>query len=142
MENQIAVVNEMNLVADLDAARQQVFCSFPTDTKEEKARLYNVSSNPDFKIAEVVGQEINVKDIYCEIASVVNRDTGEVSQLPRVVLIAHDGKSYASVSNGIFNAVRKLIQVFGMPTWDDPVAVRVKQINIGKNRMYTLEVIE
>lgn len=140
MENELAMINENQLVADLDSARSQVFCSFACETREEKAKLYKAANNPDFKLADSLGEVIMVQDVYCELVTVINKETGETSQTPRIVLIDSDGYSYASLSSGIYRAVRKLIQCFGVPTWDDPVPVKVKQVNIGKNRMYTLDV--
>lgn len=141
MENILALMNEDTLIADLNGTRQTVYCSFAAETMEERARMYNAANNPDYAIADVINQEIMLKDIYCEVAQVTNKETGVVSSAPRIVLIDEDGKSYACISSGIYNAVRKLIQCFGTPTWETPIRVKVQQINRGSNRIYTLAVI-
>ena len=47
-------------------------------------------------------------------------------------------RSYASVSVGIYNSLRKLIQVFGEPTWPDGIAVKVVQHTKGNRKMLSL----
>lgn len=114
------------------------YSSMSMDTPEEKSAFFNAISDPDFKLADCINTVIKVRDIYCETVTVTNKDTGETSLAPRVVLVDVDGKSYQSVSTGIFNALRRLMQVYGPPTWPDGLAVKVMQKNIGKNRLYTL----
>lgn len=140
MDNQLKLINEEAYIEALGTERKLVYCSFPADTYEEKAKLYKAANSPDFSVADVINQEIMLKDIYCEVAQVTNKKTGEVSQVPRIVLIDAEGKSYACLSSGIYNAVRKLIQCFGTPTWEQPIKVKVQQINKGQNRIYTLAV--
>ena len=60
---------------------------------------------------------------------------------PRIVLIDDKGVAYVSVSLGIFGAVKKLIQVYGMPTWSEPLPIIVKQKTKGVNTLLTLDVV-
>ena len=116
------------------------FVSFKAETHEEKVKLYNAMSNPDKKLADCINSTILLKDIYCEMIPMVNEETGEVNNTPRIVLIDKDGKSYQAVSFGIFNALKRIFDVFGVPTYETPLAVRVIQITSGKNKMLSLAV--
>lgn len=115
--------------------------SFTADSKEEKVKLYNAMSNPTKKMKEVIGQTILAKDVFCEMITMTDEKTGEVTTAPRVVIIDKDGNSYQAVSYGIFNSLKRIFQVFGVPTWNEPLSVRVKQLSSGKNIVLTLEVI-
>ena len=129
-----------NLIADLTTAKLS-FSSMKATTQEEKAKLYNAMNNPDERLADNINKVINAKDLYVEIVNCVNQETGEVTEAPRIVVIDDMGKSYQCVSVGIFSAFKKIIQIFGAPTWETPIQIEVKQISKGQRKMLTLNVI-
>lgn len=125
-----------SLVADLSKATPS-FCSLQPSTQEEKVTLFNAMNNPTFRLDEKINCTITVKDIYAETVEIVNEKTGEVAIAPRIILIDTDGNSYGCCSYGIFNSIKKLIQVFGAPTWNEgisviPVSIPSKRIQNGR----------
>lgn len=120
-------------------ADNQAFCSFSAQTVEEKGVLYRAINNPTDSISNLINQEIVIRDVYIETVS-ITRDNGGEAQAPRVVLITKDGKSYGCVSIGIFSAVKKLISVFGMPTWEEGIKVKVVQIKRKERNILTLTI--
>ena len=132
--------NGEHYIADLTTATSS-YCSMVADTPEEKATLFNAMNNPDERIADHINETIAVKDLYCEVVQCVNQETGEVSTCPRIVLIDDKGKSYASVSLGIYSAMKKLISIYGQPTWDKPIKVKVMQISKGTRKMLSLKLV-
>ena len=129
-----------NYVANLTTATV-AFSSMNATSIEDKKRLYNAMNSPDGRIKDMVNMRIAIQDIYCEMVQCTSEETGEISNVPRIVLIDVDGKSYQAVSMGIYNAVRKLIQVFGVPTWDGGLEVEVKQISKGNRSILTLNIV-
>ena len=129
-----------NLVADMTTA-QLSFCSMSAETPEEKAQLFNAMNNPDERLADCINKRIAVKDLYVEVVNCTNQETGETQTCPRIVVIDDKGKSYQCVSIGIYSAFKKIIQVYGAPTWEKPVTVEVKQISKGTRKMLTLNVV-
>ena len=142
MENtNIAVFNEdgMNLITDLTTPTMSAFCSLIPQTEDEEKILYNATMSPAKRVGECINEVINLRHVFCEIITVTNEETGEVSRVPRTVLIDDNGVGYQCVSTGIFNAVKKLFAVKGMPdTWVKPVTVKVQQITKGKRQILTL----
>lgn len=128
-----------NLVADLTTAKTQ-FCSMIAESDEAKAKLFNAMNNPDKRIADCINMKINAKDIYIEVVTCTNKETGEVNNCPRIVIIDDKGVSYQAVSIGIYSALKKIIQVFGAPTWEKAIPVEVKQVTKGERKMLTLNV--
>ena len=128
-----------NVVVDMTSAQTQ-FCSMMAETKEEKAAMFNAMNNPDKRIADCINMTIAAKDLYIEVVNCTNEETGEVTACPRIVIVDADGVSYQAVSIGIYSALKKVVQVFGAPTWDDPVMLEVKQITKGSRKMLTLNV--
>lgn len=129
-----------NVVVDMTSAQTQ-FCSMKAESHVEKAALYNAMNNPDKRLADCINMQIKAKDLYIEVVNCTNEETGEVNACPRIVIIDEEGTSYQAVSIGIYSALKKAIQVFGAPTWHEPVTLEVKQITKGNKKMLTLNVI-
>ena len=129
-----------NIALDMTTAKTQ-FCSMTAETDKDKASLFNAMNNPDERIADCINKVIYAKDLYVEVVNCTNEETGEITTCPRIVIIDKDNKSYQAVSIGIYSALKKVIQVFGAPTWTTPVALEVKQITKGNRKMLTLNVV-
>ena len=113
------------------------YCSIKHTTTEEKKALYNMMNSSDERLADCINQVIKVKDLYIESVEVKNEE-GITSIAPRIILMDTEGRTYASVSVGIYNSLRKLIQVFGEPTWPEGIAVKVVQHTKGNRKMLSL----
>lgn len=127
-------------IKELSQPESNAFCSIKEDSLEAKKLVYNASNNPTHKIDDYINKEIALKDVFVEIIELANENTGELEQAPRIVLIGDKGESYQCVSNGIFGSLKKLMAIFGEPTWEDPIHVVVKQVKVKRGTMLTLEV--
>lgn len=103
-------------------------------TPEDKKRLVNAMNNPDKRLADMVNTEIPVKDLYVEQVEMANQETGELQTCPRIVLIDADGVSYGCVSYGVLGSLKKIMAVYGQPTWEEPVVVKPVFITKGNDR--------
>lgn len=114
------------------------YSSMKPSNEKEQALLFNAMTAPTGRLSDLINNEIIVKDIFCEgvTMSQVDDTTGEiVSQtVPRIVLIDIKGNSYQCVSSGIFNALQKLISLYGEPTWENGIKLKVKQITKGSGK--------
>lgn len=128
-----------DVAVDMTSAQMQ-YTSMKAATKEEKAAMFNAMNNPDKRLADCINMQIAARDLYIEIVNCTNEETGEVTACPRIVIIDTNGVSYQCVSIGIYSALKKVIQVFGAPTWEEPVILEVKQISKGTRKMLTLNV--
>ena len=138
MENQNLTLSLTNPENDQQSPS---FCSFHPDTNADKARLYRAMTNPDHKLNECINQEIPLQDVFVELVNMTNSETGEIQKVPRCVLFAADGQTYAATSTGIYNALRRLFAVYGVPHWDEPIPVVIRQLQMGAKRFYTLDVV-
>ena len=127
-------------IKELSQPASNAFCSIKEDSLEAKKLVYNASNNPTHKIDDYINKEIALKDVFVEIIELANENTGELEQAPRIVLIDDKGESYQCVSNGIFGSLKKLMAIFGEPTWEDSIHVVVKQVKVKRGTMLTLEV--
>lgn len=129
------------IVANFANTSNAMWASFNPETADEKALLFNAMNAPDVRIADHIGQVINVRDVVVEPVEIVDEKTGEIRKSPRVILIDTDGHTYSATSYGIYNALRRLSAIYGLPTWEGGIPVRVKQIARGANRIFTLDVV-
>lgn len=139
---QIVTVDEgENFIADLTTATRS-YSSMIAETDEQKAVLFNAVNSAAERIADHVGEEITVKDVYVETVRCYSEDTGEVKVCPRIILIDPDGRAFQCVSVGIFSALKKMFTIFGTPEmWAAPRRIRIRQINRGTWRILTFDVI-
>jgi hypothetical protein len=128
-------------VALIDNNPVRVYCSVSESTPAAKAIVYNAINNPTVKISDHIGQDIYIKDIYCEEIESPDTETGEMRTLYKTVLIDPDGNSFFSVAGGVFRAVKNLINIYGYPTYETPVHVKVVSVKLKKGNTYGLQVI-
>ena len=120
-----------DFIADLTTA-ETAYCSLAPETPEEKARLFNAINQPSSRLSDMIGKEIEVSDVFCEVVQLISQSTGEVTKAPRIILFDKNGNSYSCVSIGIFGSLKKIFTIFGEPsTWPAPLKFEVKQIERG-----------
>ena len=142
MANEIQLSENVNPAMEIDFEHvNSSYCSMVATTKEQKAALFNAMNNPQFRLADYINKTITVKDVFAEIVRIANPETGEIQYCPRIVLIDKEGKAYQCVSLGIYSGLKKLMQVYGTPTWEDGVVIRIKQLKKGTKSILTLEVV-
>lgn len=136
MENQIILHddNGNTLLAEMGTTRN-TYCSLICETEEQKKKLFNLTSNPQHKVSDMINKKIMLKDVYMEEVLLRNEETDEVSQGIRIILIDDKQEGYVCVSTGIKNSLQKLFSIFGTPeNWESPIEIEIKQISIGKDR--------
>lgn len=117
------------------------YCSFDFSTDEGKETLFKVMSSPDKSISESINKVINVKDIFCDMVELTDRETGIVFTTPRVILVDDKGVSYQSVSGSFYKTLVKFLQIYGNPTnWGRciPIEIKQKETKNGR-RIFTFE---
>lgn len=133
--------DDSSLIVDLTSRTMQ-YCSMMATTREEKAKLYNATNNPDFRLADMINMRIELKDVYVEAVQCINKETGAMNTCPRIVLIDKDGVGYQCVSIGVFSAIKKMFGIYGEPQeWEEPIPIMVKQITKGEKQLLTLNVV-
>lgn len=130
-------------IMDLTAERKTQFCSMIPKNEDEEVVLFNAMNNPEKRIGDCINMTINVKHVFCEVVTCVNRETGEANMCPRIVLIDTDGVGYQAVSLGVFSALKKIFAIKGSPTtWKKPVKLQVVQITKGDRKLLTFNMVK
>ena len=118
------------------------YCTMQAVDNRAKVTLFNACSNPE-KVADYIGQQIKLMHFYVEIIQTVSEQTGEIVNVPRVVLIDEAGKGYQAVSIGMYNSLKRVVALFGEPgSWDRPHTVEIQQISTKNGRTFNLLMID
>ena len=136
MENQNVNVNENKGELTLfSGIKQNVYCSKVAETEKEKKELFNALESCDALLNDCVGQEIKIKDMYVEEKQVIDDETGEIKTKYRTILFEENGQTYATGSYGIYNILKKIVQIYGLPeSWEKPLKVKVAKRPIGNGK--------
>lgn len=139
----MAMAEDEKFIMDLTAERKVQYCSMVPKNEDEEIILFNAQNNPEQRLSDCINMVINVKHIFCEAVTCVNRDTGESTICPRIVLIDDKGVGYQAVSLGIYSAIKKIMSIKKDPsTWKKPVKLEVKQITKGERKMLTVNMVK
>ena len=127
--------NEKNELTLFSGVKQNIYCSKKAESEEEKKELFNALESCDVLLNDIVGTEIEIKDIYVEEKQVVDDETGEVKTKYRTIIFDSEGKTYATGSYGIYNVLKKIIGIYGLPTdWEKTLKVKVIKRPIGNGK--------
>lgn len=127
--------NNKNEVTLFTGVQNKVYCSKKAENEKEKKELFNALESCDALLNDCVGQEIEIQHIYVEEKEVVDDETGELKTKFRTIIFDKSGQTYATGSYGIFNVMKKIIQIYGLPeTWEKPIKVKVAKRPIGNGK--------
>lgn len=136
MKNDLIIKND-------NLNNEQTYCSLICKSTEERKQLFNALEKADVLLNDVVGTEINLKDVYIDKYTKIDESTGEQKNKCRILLFDENGQTYATGSFGIFNVLGRIFQAFGTPNeWNEPLKVKVIKKEIGNNKkMLSLEIL-
>ena len=134
MENQNLNENKGELTL-FSGIKQNIYCSKVAENEKEKKELFNALETCDALLNDCVGQEIEIKDIYVEERQVIDEESGEIKNKFRTIIFDKSGQTYATGSYGIFNVLKKIVGIYGLPTtWEKPLKVKVAKRPIGNGK--------
>ena len=125
------VVAENNLTISDKINENVKRCTLDLDVEENQIALYNVlTGDADALLNDMVDQEIEMTGAFMDKhpAPVVDEGTGEVTGTVskyRIIIFDAEGKTYASGSYGIYNALNTIFDIFGEPKNGKTIKVKV-----------------
>lgn len=118
------------------------YCSMAAVDQRAKVALYNAISKPE-KIKKIINVPIKLAHIYIDAITIRDQQTGAYITVPRIVLIDDKANGYQAVSIGMYESVKRLIQMFGEPSeWNKPMTVKVIPIDLKNGgQTYNIEAV-
>lgn len=132
------------------STNRETFCTMNLDDEDNKISLYNSLQGCDVRLNDIKGTVLSVVEVFIEKKEVAERDektdeiiydeeSGEVKTKIkyRTILFDDEGKTYVSSAYGIYNSLRQIISIFGNPSKDNIIKVKVgtKKLNNGKESL-------
>lgn len=134
--------NEITLYNAVENEMGQPYCSMQVTDEKTASMLFKAMNQPDDSLGDHINETIDVTNIFIQPVPMANQETGEVNVVPRIVLFDVEGKTYVTVSRGIYNALKNMCAIVGTPeTWKAPVTIKVGQKQIKERRMLTFDVV-
>ena len=145
VSNEVATVSDKDtaaIVASFQAPGETVFSSITGDDFASKVAVISAMSNAE-KLADHLGETINLRDFVIQRISLTDENTGEVVNSIRTVLIDDNGTAFAAVSNGIVSVLQNITGVLGMPAeWPAALPVQAVEERTRKGfRVTTLKMV-
>lgn len=105
--------------------------------------FYNATSNPVNKLKEHVNEVLSLVHVSVECVEVSKEEAPEDKVIaPRIVLITEDGQSYACVSVGVYQSLKRMFTLLGTPdTWAEPVKIKPVLISTKKGQVLSLYLV-
>lgn len=134
--------NEITLYNAVENELGQPYCSMQVTDEKSASILFKAMNQPDDSLGDHINETIDVTNIFIQPVAMANQETGEMNVVPRIVLFDVEGKTYVTVSRGIYNALKNMCAIVGTPeTWKAPVTIKVGQRQIKERRMLTFDVV-
>lgn len=136
MTNDLTIINEK-------ASNKVQYIGKEVKTIEEKKKLFNALEKCDYVINDCVNKEIIVSNVYIEAKEYIEETTGELKTKFKTILFDKEGKTYVAGAYGIYNAVVRILSIYGKPEeWSEEVKVKFikKKIDNTKSSL-TLELL-
>lgn len=134
--------SEITLYNAVENELGQPYCSMQVTDEKSASMLFKAMNQPDDSLGDHINETIDVTNIFIQPVPMANQETGEVNVVPRIVLFDVEGKTYVTVSRGIYNALKNMCAIVGTPeTWKAPVTIKVGQRQIKERRMLTFDVV-
>lgn len=141
MENlKIVEKQEINIFGE-NKQNAIILGEIDTQSKQEKIKFYNQVINCENNIDSILNTPKHIKYIHIDKQRLIKPDNPKgYEDTPRIVFYFTDDTSVISFSIGIYNAIKRLVSVFGTPPYDFDIIF--KQITKGKNHIYTIDIKE
>ena len=138
-------VAEVGMLDDLKNPTTSFFCSIENDgTRASKVAIYNALNSDGESLIDHVGEVLEITDVAAHNVKLMDKETGEITDTLRTVLVSKDGTTYSCVSSGVIESLKKVFAIVGAPSWkDEPVKMVPTEIKTRNGyRVLTLSLAE
>jgi len=120
--------------------RVRPLSTIPANSFEERVAVLNIlgASEP---IKENLNKVIHVTNLIVQPVEMVDQETGQFGEVPRVTIVDKDGKSYHGTSSPLHRALTDILFIMGDPsTWGTPVPVKITMGGSGTRQYFDVKV--
>lgn len=124
VSSDVAVVDEVAVTSVMDVASivrgmangdLQMYSTVKGGDKASKLRVLAAITDSE-ALADHLREPFDVQDYIVQVIQMADEKTGEVGNVPRIVLLTADGKAYHAISAGVLQSLRNFAGVLGEPS--------------------------
>jgi len=108
-----------------------LWSSIDVSTREGKMQVQKALGTADYTADDLKQVPFPVQNIVVHSVKIESEDGGVINAV-RTVLISPDGKTASFVSGGILSSLRNIFSLFGIPPYDEPLNMIVKETKTRK----------
>lgn len=140
---QIHQTDAQELVTNMSGSDSLMFTTLDTNDIINVLKASEVMAQPDGRLRDFVNTDIVISDIIMHPIKQVDQNTGMEVDVPRIILIDSEGKSYNCVSKGIYNAlVSNILPVMNKLGYKNVLVVKVVEGSAGPTNRYLTLVVQ
>lgn len=111
-------------------------------TEMGMARLLNATNPPSMALTGAEPLRFRLRYYVIMLADAEDRETGEVTQAPKTVLMTDDGKTFVTRGRHAPDKIMNMVAIFGPPRWAAgiPIIVREHRSPRTKNTSHVIEI--
>lgn len=136
-----------SLTEDIDRLKRGQVSVMSSFTGSDRATQISVLSamSSATPLDDVLGKEFKLANFVVQGIEMPDEETGELREVPRLILVDDSGKAYHAISQGVFSSLKNITAIMGMPgavegMW--PVKVKAKREKTRKGyQVFTLEIL-
>ena len=133
------------VVTGFQSGTSNLYSSFNSEDRAGKLKLLSAITDAA-PLNENLDKRIDLENIVLQATTLTDDETGEVSDVVRIILIDADGSAYAAISGGLLKSLQNITGIFGDPsTWSEPLPIKVTEVRSkrdAKNRFFTVKLWE
>jgi hypothetical protein len=146
-ETALAVIKTQNMTEEFAVTDVGQGAVIRTATNTDDVLLFNAVNGSAEKVVDHLGQDIKVTDIVVTSADILkdindpDPENGEKENKPVIHFFTADGKHISSISNGIIRATKNLLSCGFIPSVDNPITIKFKEIRTKNGIAHSFDMI-
>jgi len=115
---------------------QKMSTSLDLQNPSNRVILLKAFQDCDMRLTEAVNVLISAVDYVAHEISLVSKETGELVDAVRLVVIDTDGATYECVSTTLLKSLQTVAFAYGPPPWSPPMTLTVRTKKRGERSIY------
>lgn len=124
------------------STRPVFWTNLPNADRRQRAVITRCLANPSLDQEKVIGASFKLAGVLFQAVKLVDRETGEIAEKVRTVLVRDDGQTVAFVSEGIFKGLCLILMLEGAQTWEEPIEILIHKVKLqGGGHTFNVEML-
>lgn len=103
---------------------------------QNRVTLLKAMQDCDYRLTEHVNMPIQACDYVAHKVTITGKETGEVAECMRLVIVDTEGKTYQCVAATLLQSIQTVAFAYGPPPWADPITLTVRTKKRGERSIY------